>query len=74
MEAMSVLIHLSFWSVIAFQYCVNFCCAVLAVLSHSVMSDSAAPWTVDRQAPLSMGILQARILVWVAISFSRGPS
>ena len=27
-------------------------------------------WTVARQAPLSMGILQARILVWVAVSYS----
>ena len=26
------------------------------------------------QAPLSMGIFQARILEWVAISFSRGSS
>ena len=32
------------------------------------------PWTVARQAPLSMRLLQARILVWVAISFSRGSS
>ena len=32
------------------------------------------PWTVARQAPLSMGILQARILDWVAISFSRRSS
>ena len=32
------------------------------------------PWTVASQAPLSMGILQARILEWVAIPFSRGPS
>ena len=30
----------------------------------------ATPWTVACQAPLSMGILQARILEWVAISFS----
>ena len=30
------------------------------------------PWTVACQAPLSMGILQARILEWVAISFFRG--
>ena len=30
------------------------------------------PWTVAHQASLSMGILQARILEWVAISFSRG--
>ena len=33
---------------------------------YSVMSDSVA-----LQAPLSMGILQARILEWVAISFFR---
>ena len=32
------------------------------------------PWTVAYQAPLPMGILQARILEWVAISFSRGSS
>ena len=31
----------------------------------------ATPWTAACQAPLSMGILQARILEWVAISFSR---
>ena len=24
------------------------------------------PWTVDCQAPLSMGLLQARILEWIA--------
>ena len=29
-------------------------------------------WLRARQAPLSMGFLQARILQWVAISFSRG--
>ena len=34
----------------------------------------ATPWTVARQAPLSLGILQARILEWVAISFSMGSS
>ena len=32
------------------------------------------PWTVAAQAPLSMGILQARILEWVAMSFSRDSS
>ena len=36
------------------------------------MSDSVTPWTVSWQAPLSMGFLQAKILEWVAISFSRG--
>ena len=38
------------------------------------MSDSAIPWTVACQAPLSMGILQARILEWVARPSSRGSS
>ena len=37
-----------------------------AVLSHSVLPDSVTPWTAARQAPLPMGILQARILEWVA--------
>ena len=31
----------------------------------------ATSWTVARQAPLSMGILQARILGWVAMPSSR---
>ena len=45
------------------------------VLSHSVVSDClATPWTVAHQAPLSMGISQARKLEWVAISSSRGSS
>ena len=32
------------------------------------------PWAVAHQALLSMGFLQARILEWVAVLFSRGPS
>ena len=32
------------------------------------------PWTVARPAPLSMRMLQVRILEWVAVSFSRGSS
>ena len=31
-------------------------------------------WTVAHQAPLPMGILQARVLEWVAIPSSRGSS
>ena len=31
-------------------------------------------WTVAGQAPLSMGILQARILEWVALLSSKGSS
>ena len=37
----------------------------------SVVSDSATPWTVACQAPLSMGILQARILEWLTMPSSR---
>ena len=45
-------------------------------VSCSFVSDSfATPWMVSLQTPLSLpGILQARILQWVAISFSRGSS
>ena len=45
---------------------------VCAVLSRSVVSESATTWTVGHQAPLSMGILQARILEWVAHSLLQG--
>ena len=34
----------------------------------------ATPWTVTHQAPLSMGVLQARILEWVVMPSSRGSS
>ena len=34
----------------------------------------ATPWTVAYQAPPSMGFFQARVLEWIAISFSRGSS
>ena len=44
------------------------------MLSHSVMSDSGTQWTAACQAPLSMGLLQARILEWVAMPSSRGYS
>ena len=47
----------------------------VCVLNHSVVSDSLwPPWTVAHQSPLSMGILQARILAWVAMPSSRGSS
>ena len=36
----------------------------------AVMSDSATPWTAAHQAPLSMGLLQARVLEWGATTFS----
>ena len=42
-------------------------CVFVCVCSHSVVSYSETPWTAAHQAPLSMGILQARILEWVAM-------
>ena len=34
----------------------------------------ATPWTAASQTPLSIGILQARILEWAAMPSSRGSS
>ena len=42
--------------------------------SCSVASDSETAWTVAYQASPSMGFFQARILEWVAISYSRRSS
>ena len=42
--------------------------------SHSHVQLFATPWTVAHQAPLSIGILQVRILEWVASPSSRGSS
>ena len=44
------------------------CCAQ----SLSCVQLFVIPWTIACQAPLSMGILQARILEWVAMPSSRG--
>ena len=46
----------------------------MCVLSCSVVSNSATPWTVARKVPLSVRLSLARILEWVAISFSKGSS
>ena len=43
-------------------------------LVPKLCSTLATPRTVAHQAHLSIGILQAKILEWVAISFSRGSS
>ena len=42
--------------------------------SSTVNSMACAKFISESQVPLSMGILQARILEWVAIPFSRGSS
>ena len=44
------------------------------VLSHCHAQVFETPWTVASQAPLSMGILQAGMLEWVAMPSSRGSS
>ena len=45
------------------------------MLSHfSCIQLFAIPWTIAHQASLSVGILQARILEWVALPSSRGSS
>ena len=49
-------------------------CWVCYAKSLSCVWLFATPWTVAHQAPLSMGILQARILEWVAMPSSRGSS
>ena len=44
------------------------------VKSFSCVQLFATPWTVAYQASPSMGSTQARVLEWVAISFSMGSS
>ena len=43
-----------------------------ALNSHSIVSDSLQPMDCSLSGSSVHGILQARILEWVAISFSRG--
>ena len=47
---------------------------LLLLLSHSVVSASVMLWAAACQAPLSMEILQARILEWVVMPSSRESS
>ena len=62
---------LSYFNISCFHMHLNeaMCCAVL---SHTGVSSFCDPITC--QAPLSMGILQARTQEWVAMPSSRGPS
>ena len=59
-----------------FQFLINIYMEIQfsSVQSLSHVRLFATPWTVTCQAPLSMGILQARIPKWVAIPFFRGSS
>ena len=45
-----------------------------AAHSRSIVSASVTPWTAAHQTPLSMGILQTRLLEWAAMPSSKGPS
>ena len=47
---------------------------VLLLFSHEVMSDFCKPMVCSPPGSSVHGILQVRILEWVAISFSRGSS
>ena len=49
-------------------------CVYMRVSHFSHVWLFANPWTVAHQASLSKGILQAGILEWVAIPYSRGSS
>ena len=48
------------------------CCAVVFLLAQLCLT--VTPWTIAHQALLSMGILQARILEWIAMPSSKGCS
>ena len=47
------------------------CCHLVTKSCLTGACLTGIPWTLAHQAPLSMGILQARILEWVAISISQ---
>ena len=53
-----------------FCWCSIYLHSVGICVNHSVVFNSATPWSVARQSPLSID-LQARIVEWVAISFSK---
>ena len=64
---------ISLISLLSKRLSVLFQCAwVLSRFSHVWLS--ATLWTVAHQAPLSMGILRAKILEWVAMPSFRGSS
>ena len=62
-QNLDILLYYS-WTVILFG--TYLCCAY----SFSRVQLFVTPWSVAHQAPLSMGILQARILEWVAMPSS----
>ena len=68
-----LLSHLFLWiCYIPVSYPETMYAFMLSLFNH--VRFCATPWTVAHQAPLCMGILQARILEWVAMPSSRGSS
>ena len=65
-----ICIRMNSWTCISYY---GLFCIHMRVLSRSVYL-FATPWTVAHQAPLSTGVLQARILEWIVMSSSRGSS
>ena len=61
------------WGPRVMSSCLFLPCNVMCV-SHSVVSDSCDPMDCSPPDSSVHGILQARILEWIAISFSRGSS
>ena len=59
-------------SSLSFQNLISYFLCVRAKAFPSHVQLCATLWTVAHQAPLSMGILQARTLEWVAMPSSRG--
>ena len=68
--AADVTLDKSFLSFRFLIFKMSMCCAQ----SLSRVRLFANPWTLARQAPLSMGILPARILEWITMPSSRGSS
>ena len=60
------------WPSFGMTYATCHICQTTCVLSCVLLF--ATPWTVAHQVPLSVRILQARILEWVAMPSSRGSS
>ena len=52
----------------------DLCLFVVTVSLLSCVRLFVTSWTIVRRAPLSLGILQARILEWAAMPSSRGSS
>ena len=69
-----------YWDIVALPCCASFCFAAVNQLHEYMCAVLDCVWlfvipqTVAGQAPLSMGILQARKLEWVAMPSSRASS